>query len=308
METSPMEPLLAKLNRTAGTADLALAMSLEAIRGETGAFDARLHEQGRPFPGQIISARNVRNLLEGSSCVTDHGREAFGGDHGPRVQDAISFRAAPQTHGGIRDMVARIGEVVRETPPDRPANPRLMELSLDTAAVALTDLGTISERRSFRLNDSGLSMGLPMNLAAAASGVNHGFPVLQAVASALVGEMKRLAVPCAALGVSDSVAMDLAVERMTEILEMLDGVLAVEIMMAAQGMDLVLQKAPVLRWGRGTEAAHRRFRQRVPFAERDRFFRADLKSTQDLVRSGQILAAAEDAVGKLAGEDLESWR
>jgi histidine ammonia-lyase len=270
-------------------------MSLEAIRGETGAFDARLHEEGRPYPGQIASARNVKRLLEGSACVTDEGRLAYGGDHGPRVQDAISFRSAPQTHGGARDMASRLCQVAEQIRTGNSTSLLLLELSLDTSCVALADLGTISERRSFRLNDSSLSMGLPMNLTASSSGVNHGFPVLQAVASALVGEMKRLAVPGAALGISGSVAFDLATERLRKSLDLMDGVLAVEIMMAAQGMDLVVRKVPDLTFGRGTGAAHLTLRRKVPFAEKDRFFRDDMESTQALVREGQLVVAAEKA-------------
>ena len=191
-------------------------------------------------------------------------------------------------------MVARLTQVADRIRNGHSRSLLLLELALDTVSIALADLGTISERRSFRLNDSTLSMGLPMNLAASSSGVNHGLPVLQAVASALVGEMKRLAVPSAALCVSGTTASDFAVERMMKILDLMDGVLTVEIMMAAQGMDLVLRQAPELTWGRGTAAAHQRLRKAVPFAEKDRFFRADLESARALVRSGQLL----EAVGK----------
>jgi histidine ammonia-lyase len=276
------------------TADLALALSLEAIRGELGAFDARLHEEGRPYLGQIDCAANVRRLTDGSLCLTDAGREAFGGDSGPRVQDAISFRAAPQTHGGVRDMIDRLDEILDGNEPDL-----LLTLSLDTASIALADLATISERRSFRLNDNGLSYGLPSNLAASSSGVNHGFPVLQAVATALTAEAKRLAVPSAALGLSGKTALFASWERLGEIADLLEGVLTVEILMACQAMDLVFAKAPHLQTGRGTTQALRRLRKNVPFASCDRFFRDDLEKTQQLVARGDLLDAAEAAIGGL---------
>lgn len=276
------------------TADLALALSLEAIRGELGAFDARLHEEGRPYLGQIDCAANVRRLTDGSLCLTEAGREAFGGDSGPRVQDAISFRAAPQTHGGVRDMIGRLDEILDGNGPGL-----LLTLSLDTASIALADLATISERRSFRLNDSGLSYGLPSNLAASSSGVNHGFPVLQAVATALTAEAKRLAVPSAALGLSGETALIASWERLGEIADLLEGVLTVEILMACQAMDLVFAKAPELQAGHGTTEALRRLRKKVPFASCDRFFRDDLEKTQQLVARGDLLDAAEAAVGGL---------
>lgn len=296
MNSTKTEQLLFKFKRTLKTADLALSLSLEAIRGETGAFDARLHEEGRPYPGQISSAANVRTLLRGSSCVTDKGRLAYGGDHGARVQDAISFRAAAQTHGGAWDMASRLLEVTKR----KEKNQTLLELSMDTANIALADLGTISERRSFRLNDSVLSMGLPMNLAAGESGFNHGFPVLQAVASALVADMKRLAVPCSALGISGDEALKLSTDRFKETLELMDGVLAVEIMMAAQGIDLVLLKAPDLILGTGTGTALKSIRQEVPFAESDHFFRKDLEATNVMVETGKLLKEVEIVTGELS--------
>ena len=95
---------LERTERLLKYADLALSMNLEAIRGEQGAFDDRLHSLARPFPGQIASAANVRRLLADSQATTDEGRFAYGYDTAPRVQDAICLRAAPQTHGGARDV------------------------------------------------------------------------------------------------------------------------------------------------------------------------------------------------------------
>lgn len=187
-------------SRLTKTADICVAMQLEAIRGETGAFDRRLHELGRPYASQIEVAENIRRIIGDSEFTTERGREAYGGDNGPRCQDAISIRAVPQTHGGVRDTVKWLKEQLSHeiNTISGPVNPLLGYL-LDMLTVGLIDLGNISERRSFRLLDSKMSYGLPMNLVGVNPGFNHGFPVIQASAAGILGEMKLLAVPATLL-------------------------------------------------------------------------------------------------------------
>ena len=159
-------------------ADVVTALNLEAIRGELGAFDDRLSSIARPFRGQIDCAANVRALVSGSRMTTDEGRYAFGYDTHPRVQDAICVRATPQTHGGARDVCYFAEESVEKAVFDGGSRYGV-EYALDGLETAVSDMAHICERRTFRLNDSRLSYGLPMNLTHGATGLNHGFPVVQ---------------------------------------------------------------------------------------------------------------------------------
>ena len=206
MSTSLAISALKEAEKLAKTADICVAMNLEAIRGETGAFDKRLHELGRPFPNQIISAENIRRVIEGSGFTTEKARIAYGGDHGPRCQDAICIRAVPQTHGGVRDTIEWLKKNLQSeiNSGSHRINP-IIGYSMDLMIIALTDLGNISERRSFRLTDTNLTYGLPMNLVGENPGFNHGFPVIQAAATAILGELKLLSMPCASYSMIDPI-------------------------------------------------------------------------------------------------------
>lgn len=288
-----------RVERVLKYADLALAMNLEAVRGELGAFDDRLHSLGRPFPGQIACAANVRKLVEGSELTCDKGRFAFGYDKAPRVQDAICLRAAPQTHGGVRDMFSfAAGQVER----DIASHSRTMdrtELALTGLLTALADLAHISERRAFRLNDTHFSYGLPMNLVVGDVGINHGFPVVQSTQAALVAELKLLTVPAQLLRTGDESVTYFSVCKVIKAVELTERILAVEILMSAQGMDIVRRKVPDLSFGAGTGAAHRCLRGRVAVLEENRFMAPDMAAALELLNRGELLAAAESAVGAL---------
>lgn len=288
------------------TADLCTAMNMEAIRGELGAFDKRLHELGRPYPNQIIVAENVRRLLDGSEFTSEKARIAYGGDHGPRCQDAICIRAVPQTHGGVRDTLSWLEKNLNceLNNVSSHINP-LIGYSLDLMVIALADLGNISERRSFRLNDSGLSYGLPMNLVGENPGFNHGFPVIQAASTAVLAELKLLALPSSAFSyINDKTnryqcTTSRSGLKAIQANHLLAKVLSIEVLMSAQGMDLVRNKLPELKFGKGTNAAYAFFRKQIKMTKTNRYAAPDMVSADKLVSEGAVLMAAENKVGNL---------
>ncbi len=306
MSTSLAVYSLKEAEKLAKTADICVAMNLEAIRGETGAFDKRLHELGRPYPNQIISAENIRRVIDGSEFTTEKARIAYGGDHGPRCQDAICIRAVPQTHGGVRDTVEWLKKNLQEeiNSGSHRINPAI-GYSIDLMIIALTDLGNISERRSFRLTDTNLTYGLPMNLVGDNPGFNHGFPVIQASATAVLGEMKLLSMPCAAYSNIDPISKEYVCMTYTSALKakaalsLLEKILAIEVLMTAQGMDLVKDKLTDFHFGIGTNAALTEFRKNVKVTRANRFAAPDMVEADRLVREGTVLAAVESAIGKL---------
>lgn len=288
------------------TADLCLSITLESIRGETGAFDWRLHELGRPYKNQIKSAHNVVRIIEGSEFTTEEGRLAFGYDKKARVQDAISFRAAPQTHGGVRDAVEWLGTLLEQeiTSMSYKINPAL-GYGLDLVVIALADLGNISERRSFRLTDTSLSYGLPMNLVGGDPGYNHGFPVVQASSTAVLAELKLLAVPSS----SNSVICTghskyhcttyASALKLLEANSLLSKVFAIEMLMGAQAVDLAKDKLDRFRLGYGTLSAMNEFRKTVKVTRKDRFVRPDMVEAARLIDEDIVLKAVEKTIGEL---------
>lgn len=288
----------------ARTADLCVAFNLEAIRGETAAFDARLHELGRPFPGQIGCSANVRKLLCNSEFTTEKARQAFGYDKGPRCQDAICIRAVPQTHGGVRDSLDFLGQTLeQQLNPVRQGKNALLAYAVEHALTALVDLGNISERRGFRLLDSHLSYGLTDNLVYGNPGFNHGMPVVQETATALLGELKLMALPSAASAdTADLVSIGVqfrCAAKAQRALPFLEKLLSVEINMTAQAMDLVKQKLPNYSFGDGTAAAHETYRSTVAVTKENRYLIHDLSNTYHMVAQGTLVQAAEASVGPL---------
>lgn len=288
-----------RIRKLLACADVAAAMNLEAIRGELGAFDDRLHRLGRPYPGQIACAQNVRRLTEGSEMTCDAGRYAFGYDKAPRVQDAICVRATPQTHGGVRDVFSF---VQRQTAADLAEEDRFMartELALTALLTALADLAHISERRAFRLNDTHLSYGLPMNLVMGDVGINHGFPVVQSTQAALTAELKLLTLPAQLLRAEEHSTAYFSWCKVIKAVELAERVLSVEILMAAQGMDIVAKALPQFSFGAGTDAARQCLRRRVATLTENRFMAPDMMAALELLQQGAVLSAAENAVGAL---------
>ena len=311
--------LLDGARRCLRTADLAAALSLEAMQGEIAAFDGRLNAL-RPQPGQQVSAANVRDLVEGSGLLGSHPSAD------PRVQDAYSLRCVPQVHGASRDALRYLAETldreinaVTDNPLLIPEGDRYRALSggnfhgqplalaLDLAGLALAELGSISERRLYRLLTSHLSYGLPENLTGGDPGLNTGYMIVQYTAAALVAENKILcrpascdSIPCSG-DQEDHVSLGFhAGVKAETILQNVERVLALECLGACQGIALAIRRlGREARPGRGTGAAHAALRESgiAPLGE-DRYLKPEIDASVTAIRCGALLdrVAAEGIV------------
>ncbi len=295
---------LLSAERAVETAEVAGSMSLEAMRGTPDAFDD-LIMRVRPQPGQGESASRLRALLSGSAIRESH-RE---GD--PRVQDAYALRCMPQVHGAARQAFRYARQVLEVEANSATDNPLIFPgegpdgegriLSggnfhgqpvaqvLDLVAMACADLASVSERRLARLVDPLLS-GLPAFLSPDA-GTNSGFMVPQIVAASLVNEVKLLAAPASVDSIptdankEDHVSMGMTSARKArDAVAMLETVLALELLAAAQGLEFLKPLRP----GRGVDEAYRLLRERVEPLGRDRVMGGDIAAAEALVRGGEL--------------------
>ena len=272
-------------------ADLVGALSTDALRGSDTAFDPRLHAL-RAHPGQIASAANLWRLLEGSEIRESHRL----GDL--RVQDAYCVRCMPQVHGAVRDVaadVARKVEIEINSVTDNPLvfpdqgevlsggnfHGEPMALAADYLALAVAELGSIAERRIDKLTDETFS-GLPPFLVAE-SGLNSGFMLAQVTAAALASENKTLAYPASvdsiptSAGKEDHVSMGMgAALKLGRVVANVRQILAIELLAAAQGVDLLHP----LRTSRPLERLHEAVRAMVPVWESDREMAPDLAAAE----------------------------
>jgi histidine ammonia-lyase len=294
----------------ARAADVAAAMTVEAVLGTDRSFDERIHRL-RPHKGQSASAANLRKLLSGSEIVASH-RES---KH--LVQDAYSLRCAPQVHGAFRDVLRFAEETLTVEMGSVSDNPIVLDdgevlsggnfhgqpvaVSLDALAAATVGLASVSERRLYRLLDPATSNGLPAFLVEDA-GLNSGFMLVQYTAASLVSECKGLAHPAAvdsipsSAGQEDHVSMGMTAARHArDIVADAEVVIALEALAAAQGLDLRRPLKPAA----GTSAAHACIREVVPFLEGDRPLKADIDAVVELVQSGAFVEAVEQVVGAL---------
>ncbi len=295
--------------RLCAVADVAAALTCEALTGITAAFDEKVHEL-RPHPGQRASAANLRRLLAGS-------RLALPSQPG-RVQDAYSLRCAPQVHGACRDAVEyaaatveRELDAVTDNPLVFPATGEAISggnfhgepvaLALDFLGIALAELADISERRTERLVNPALSNGLPAFLSSN-GGVNSGFMVTQYAAASLVSENKVWSHPASVDSIpssanqEDHVSMGTTAARKARtILGNAEKVLAIELLCAVQ--------AAGMRGAEGLSPAGRavfgRLREDIPPVREDVAMYPLMEAAEGLVRSGAVLAAAESACGPL---------
>ena len=239
------------------TADVAGALSLDALRGSPAAFDERLH-RARPHPGQLVTARNLARLNQGSTIRESH-RDC------PRVQDAYSLRCMPQVHGAVRDSLSharRVLEIEMNSVTDNPLvfaaegevlsggnfHGQPLATALDLMAIALAQLGAISERRTDRMVNP-LTSELPPFLARA-PGLESGFMLAQVTAAALASENKILAHPASIDSIptsgnkEDFVSMGMgAALKLRPLMENLTAILSIELLAACQAIDLL---APLL--------------------------------------------------------------
>ena len=289
----------------ADAADAAAALSLDALRGSPAAFDARIH-QARPFPGQAFVAERLLRLNEGSEIRESH-RSA---QHDPRVQDAYSLRCVPQVHGAARDVLDQLQatlEIELNSATDNPLvfpssqsggeavlsggnfHGQPLALAADQMALALATLAGISERRIEQMTNAHSSL-LPAFLVAN-PGLNSGFMMLQVTAAALASETRVLSaahsvhsIPTSA-NQEDYVSMGMgAARRLQPMLDNLSSILAIELLCACQGIDLL---AP-LRTSPLAQQIHGAVRRVSPKVDEDRSLASDISALSQLIASGEL--------------------
>jgi histidine ammonia-lyase len=293
-------------------ADIAAALTLDALLALSSAFHPLLHEANAQ-KGQTDAAARIRALLYGSRLI----------DSDPsRVQDAYSLRCVPQVHGPARDAVAFVRSRVESLLTGTSDNPLIfpeadgegraisggnfhgqgLAFWHDLLGIVTAEVANLSERRSFRLLTPELNAGLPSMLVAN-PGLNSGLMLGQYTAAALVSENKTLAHPDSVDSIpssanqEDHVSMGAnAARHGLEILSNVRTVLAVELVVACQAIDL--RDAGPERLGRGTAAAYRQVRSRVRFLDHDRPLTPDIETIADLIDSDTILAEVRQALGE----------
>ncbi|MDQ1348609.1 MAG: histidine ammonia-lyase [Acidobacteriota bacterium] len=301
--TQAMTSLLAyavlESRRLVRIADLVGALSTDALRGTDAAFDARIHA-ARPHPGQLASARNLWALLQGSRIRDSHRQNDI------RVQDPYSLRCMPQVHGAVRDTLAEVERRLLVEMNSATDNPLVfaaddealsggnfhgepMALAADFLAIALAELGSISERRTEKLTNDTFSR-LPPFLVANA-GLNSGFMMAQVTAAALASENKVLAHPASVDSIptsadkEDHVSMGMwAALKCRQVVANVRQILAIELLAAAQGIDLLRP----LGSSAGLEAVHHWLRESVAAWEEDREMAPDLAAAERLLAIGEI--------------------
>ncbi|MCW5849941.1 MAG: histidine ammonia-lyase [Anaerolineae bacterium] len=293
------------------TANIAGALSLEALEGSAQAFDPRL-QAVRPHPRQVECAAHLRTLLEGSGLVRQL--------HDPhRVQDAYSLRCMPQVHGAVHDAVAYarwVMDIENNSATDNPLlfwegdtpialsggnfHGELTALALDYLKIGLTELGNISERRINRLVDPHSNGGLLPPFLTEHGGLNTGFMLAHYTAAALASENKTLAHPASADTIptsgntEDHVSMGpTAAHHALMVLDNAQGILAIELLCAAQAVDFRRRgRLANAALGQGTTSAYDLIRQSVPFLAEDAYLAPLIAQVKGLVVSGEIAMRA----------------
>lgn len=295
--------------RLAKLIDISAAMSLEVLMGSRTEFDPRI-QRARPHPGQAVAAENMLRMVNASEIITSH-------EDCKRIQDAYTLRCSPQVHGASHDAIHYTKKVIETEMNSATNNPLVFSdteevllggnfhgqpvaLAMDFMAIAVAELANITERRIERLVNPMLS-GLPAFLVRD-GGLNSGFMIAQYTAAALVSENKVLAHPASVDSIptsankEDHVSMGtIAARKCRDIIANAEHVAAIELLCAAQGLDLFTNVKP----GKGTMAAYQAIRKHVPFMEKDRLLAEDIATVRALMHRGDILTAVENAVGSL---------
>ncbi len=308
--------LLADADRLVRTASVAAAMSVEALLGTDVAF-AAAYQLARPHPGQIAVAGELRHLLRDSTLQQSHH------GHAHKVQDPYSLRCVPQVHGAVRDTLdylRRVLDVELNSATDNPLvfpgggmadldtiatgggrvisggnfHGEPIAFALDFAKIALAELGSISERRTALLVDPRLNGGLPAFLAGS-SGLDSGMMIYQYTAAALVSENKVLAHPASVDSIptsanqEDHVSMgSIAARHARVVLDHVERILAIELLVAAQALELRLAGSDGAAAGAGVVEALARIRARVRHLDGDREPGPDLAAATAIVHDGGL--------------------
>jgi histidine ammonia-lyase len=296
-----------KLQNCLDVADIIGAMTLEGILGSVRPNDEELHTL-RPFPGNQLVAHRLRNLLMNSEMIASH-------VDCDRVQDPYSIRCMSQVHGASRDAwlhLKKKTEIEINAVTDNPVifhehktisggnfHAQPLALPLDYAGLAASELGNISDRRTYLLLEGGIE-GLP-KLLMRNTGINSGFMIPQYTSAALVSENKTLCYPASAdsiptsLGQEDHVSMgSISAMKTLKIIENLENILAIELLCAAQAFDY---RRP-LKSGKILEACHNLIRSRIDHAEEDRIFANDIQVMHNLIESEELVGLTYEVAGK----------
>src|SRR5438067_12028350 len=301
---------IVRARRLTQTADLASALSLEALQGSRTSFLPQIHRL-RPLRGQAASAANLMRLLDGSAIIESH-------RWCDKVQDAYSLRCAPQVHGASRDLLDYVEYTVATELNAATDNPLVLvedellvsngnfhgqplAFALDALAMAVAELANISERRVERLVNTSLSDGLPAFLTTD-GGLNSGFMIPQYVAASLVSENKSLCHPASvdsiptSAGQEDHVSMGNASGlKAWQVLANCEHALAIELLAGAQGVEFLAPLEP----GLGVRAVRAGVRELSQRLRDDRPLAPDIEAVATAIRHGSLVAAAEAEVGEL---------
>lgn len=317
----------ARAERVAQLADLAGAMSCEALHATPRAFDARIHA-ARPHPRQVACAAYLRRLLEGSQFLRP--------DDPLNVQDAYTLRCIPQVHGAARDAIAYarwLLEIELNSATDNPLiffeddgrpiclsggnfHGEPVAIAMDYLKIALTEYGNISERRLTRLTDDASNQATLPAFLTRHGGLNSGFMMAQSTAAALASENKVLAHPASvdtvptSANTEDHVSMGpIAARQAAEILENVETILAIELLAAAQGIDFRREELGDVRLGRGTAPAYVLIREHVPFLEEDAYMAPLIDAVLRLVKSGELVRVVNAALdeGEVGAAETGTW-
>jgi len=285
-----------RAQRLAHVADVAGAMSLEALKGTPAAFDPRLQE-ARPHPGQKAVANHLLSLLQASEIRESHREDD------PRIQDAYSLRCMPQVHGAVRGVLSHCEDVLLIESGSATDNPLVfaetgdvisggnfhgapLAFALDYAAIAVTDLMSISERRIDRLVNPDLNEGLPAFLARH-PGTQSGFMIAHVAAVSLLNEAKVLAHPASidnlptSGGKEDHVSMGMtSALKLRSIVDLAENLLAVELLAGAEALE---HRRP-LKAGIGIERAFAVLRKIAPPLTQDRSLSGDIARVAEAIR------------------------
>ena len=290
--------------------EIAAALSLEALLGASAAFDPQIHE-ARPHPGQIAVAQRIRDLT--------HGSELLNAD--TQLQDAYSLRCIPQILGPSWDILSFVKATVIREQNSAIDNPLIFENQVlsggnfhgesigqaaDYLKLTLAKVGALSERRSFRLTSPHKNVGLPPMLVARKedAGLYSGLMMVQYTAASLTLENRSLATPDSIHTITTSAGQEdinanatTATRHLAEIISNLCYIVSIELIIAAQALDIRLQSMRHTRPGLGTIAAHKIIRENVPFHEEDHPHTADIESITTIISSGDLVSAVENALG-----------
>jgi histidine ammonia-lyase len=294
------------------TAEVSLALSLEAMLGSSGAFDPRLHT-ARGHVGQIEVAEHIRQLVNGSTLI----------DAAGRVQDAYSLRCAPQVQGPARDTLNFVSNTIGFEINAATDNPLLFSqteacsggnfhgepigMAMDFLSIAMAEVGAISERRIFRLTDSKLNGNLPPMLVdnLEAAGLNSGLMMPQYTAAALALENQTLAVPDSVHSLPTSGEQEdhnansmTAARHCRQLIENVAHIIAIEVYTAARALDLRFRQLPDHKMGSGTALAYQKVREAVAYQPGDAWWGPEIEKVHELIRRGAF--AGKSTPGEMA--------